>query len=112
MSTQMELPNDPVAYWAGRINQAWGRSRDGFFECGRLLVEAKKDLTEKHGHGHWLSLIGSRQAAGALSFGYRAANMLMRIVADPILPQLHHDALLPADYNTLYLLERLHHRFP
>jgi N6-adenosine-specific RNA methylase IME4 len=104
--------NSPVAYWADRINAAWNRSRDGFFECGNLLIEAQKKLTEEHGRGEWLNLIGSRKEAGQLSFGYRAANMLMRIAEDAALAKLHHDATLPADYNTLYLLNRLHDKFP
>jgi N6-adenosine-specific RNA methylase IME4 len=112
VSVRDARPNDPVSYWAERINAAWRVSLDGFFECGELLIEAQKDLVESHGHGEWLKLIGNAKQVGKLAFGYRSANMLMRIAGDPVLPQLQHAAILPADYTTLYGLNRLRHRFP
>jgi N6-adenosine-specific RNA methylase IME4 len=108
--------NDPVSYWAERINSAWRVSLDGFFECGRLLVAAKKALLETPppdgGHGKWLELIGSRQAEGKIPFGPRVAQKLMRVAEDTFLTETSHETFLPADYNTLYLLYQLRHRFP
>ena len=91
-----------VDQWADRINTAWNKSRDAVFETGGLLVRAKASVS----HGEWMQLVGDDKAKGKIAFGYRAANMLMVVVNDEKLSNVHNYAILPASYNALYELTK------
>jgi hypothetical protein len=84
--------------WAKRIGAAWQKSLDGIFEAGRLLIDAKADLT----HGGFTPMIESD-----LPFGERTAQMLMKIASDPRIADPKHASLLPPHWATLHALTLL-----
>lgn len=89
-------PTGTANPWTARIIEAFGRTRDGFFEIGRLLCKAKRDLP----HGEFINMIERE-----LPFGRRYANMLMCVANDRRLGE--HASHLPASGATLYELTKL-----
>jgi hypothetical protein len=67
--------------WAKKINKAWQRSVDSFFECGRLLIAAKEG-PKKLPHGQFQRMIENE-----LRFGPRVAQMFMSIARNAWLAQ-------------------------
>jgi hypothetical protein len=84
--------------WTSKIIHAWHSTLEGFFECGRLLIQARDDLD----HGEFLAMVKKD-----LPFGPRYAQMLMRVAADPRLTKTKHVSFLPPSPATLYQLSRL-----
>ena len=84
--------------YGSKIAAAWARSRESIFECGRLLIEAKRDL----GHGAFMRMIETE-----LPFGARTAERLMTIAADQRLSNSTLASILPASWTTLYELSAL-----
>jgi len=93
--------------WAKKIAASWklacSSSIEAFFQTGQELLAAKDDLD----HGEWLKMVESD-----LPFGRHTARKLMGIARDPELGKRAYKLLLPPDYNTIYQVQRLHHRFP
>src|SRR3990172_2357705 len=86
------------AGWALRIGAAWGSVLENVLATGRTLIEAKAALS----HGEFLKMIEAD-----LPFKARAAQMLMKIAADPRLSKAQHLAHLPPSWGTLYELTKV-----
>ena len=84
--------------WADRITVAWNKARDGVFEVGRLLIDAKAALP----HGKF-----TRMIENALPFSAGTAQRLMKIASDPRLANPAHVPHLPASWGTLHELTKL-----
>jgi N6-adenosine-specific RNA methylase IME4 len=87
--------------WADQITEIWHRTRDGFFEMGRKLIEAKIALP----HGAFLRMIESE-----LPFGPDTAQRFMAIASDPKLTNAASVRHLPSSYSTLNELRKLDDR--
>lgn len=92
------LQADPEA-WALRINAAWRRSLESVIETGRLLIDAKAQLSK---HGQWEQMVETQ-----LDFSPGTATRLMSIARDDRLSNPAHGPLLPRSYRTLYELTKL-----
>jgi N6-adenosine-specific RNA methylase IME4 len=92
--TQLAIPGFANSYPA-KIEAAWNKTRDGIFEVGRLLIEAKEELP----HGEFLLMIEAE-----LPFGEDTAQRLMAIARDAWLTNAAHARYLPASRETLYQL--------
>jgi hypothetical protein len=84
--------------WADRINTAWQKSVEGIIDAGRLLIEAKEDLS----HGSFESMVQL-----SLNFGPRTAQRLMAVAGNPILSNPTHGSHLPPSWRTLSELTRI-----
>lgn len=90
-------PTPPyVNEYVERIENAWNRSRDGIFEAGLLLVQAKDSLP----HGEFAAMVEAE-----LPFNRHTAYKLMSIARDERL--VSHVNHLPASWGTLYELTTL-----
>ena len=62
-----------------------------------ILNRAKEQL-----RGKFVQMIGTAKKKSKLSFGYRSANMFMKIAEDSRLRNVRHVSHLPPDYRMLY----------
>ena len=90
-------PSADPAVHAERISIAWQKILGAILETGRLLIEAKQQVS----HGRW------QEVAENLPFSQRTAQDLMRIAGDKRLANPQHAALLPPAWTTLAALARL-----
>jgi Protein of unknown function (DUF3102)/MT-A70 len=97
----MSEPQSITRMWAAQITEIWHRTRDGFFEMGRKLIEAKTALP----HGAFLQMIESE-----LPFGPDTAQRFMAIASDPKLTNAASVRHLPPSYSTLNELRKLDDR--
>ena len=92
-------PLAPAAtHFAERIHVAWNKTRDGIFEVGRLLVQAKVALP----HGEFTVMVETE-----LPFKRATAIRLMAVAADVRLSNDSHVNHLPTSWGTLYELTTL-----
>ncbi len=83
--------------WAVEIRTAWQKTVEGIFEVGRLLIEAKEEIS----HGLFEEMIRED-----LPFSPRAARMLMSIPKNDNLVNRKHASVLPPSWDTLYELSK------
>ena len=87
-----------VATWSDRIRASLARSVEAIVATGQLLLEAKLELS----HGQWLETL---EVAG---ISPRVAQMFISVAENPALSNTsNYSHLLPAAYNTLYVLSRV-----
>ncbi|MDP9236704.1 MAG: DUF3102 domain-containing protein [Chloroflexota bacterium] len=84
--------------WAAKIARTWRQALQAIVETGRLLVDAKQQLS----YGEWGAMVKND-----LPFTPRYAQMLMAIARDPVLADAKHASLLPPSPDSLYRLSRL-----
>jgi N6-adenosine-specific RNA methylase IME4 len=89
------LSPDDVQTWALRITECWQSSVEGIIRTGRLLIDAKTQLS----HGHFGDMCKTD-----LPFGERTAQRLMSVAADRRLSNPTTLSLLPASPSVLYAL--------
>ena len=85
-------------HWAEAIASELCKSVAAIVETGRLLQEAKADLS----HGEWGRLFDER----LVPFEIRTAQRLMAVAKHPVLSNATHVSYLPASWGTLYELSR------
>lgn len=90
----LTLPGFANPYPA-RIEAAWNKSRDGIFEVGRLLIEAKTKLP----HGEYEAMVEAQ-----LPFSASTSRRLKAIAEDSWLAKRAHGHELPNSWRTLYQL--------
>ena len=89
---------DVVAAWSARLRASLARSVEAIVATGQLLLEAKAALP----HGKWL------EALDGADLNPRVAQMFIAVAEDPSLSDTStYSHLLPAAYNTLYVLSRI-----
>jgi hypothetical protein len=81
--------------YPAKIEAAWNKSRDGIFEVGRLLIQAKAELP----HGEFEAMIEAE-----LPFGPSTARRIKAIAEDAWLAKRAHVNVLPNNWGTLYQL--------
>jgi N6-adenosine-specific RNA methylase IME4 len=81
-----------------RIAESYRQTVEGFFEIGRILLEAKRSLP----HGAFGEMIRN-----ALPFGDRHARRFMEIASDPRLSNRTTMSVLPAAFDALHCLTKL-----
>lgn len=84
--------------WAERIRARWQDSVEAIIDVGRLLMQAKEDLS----HGEFIPMCRDK-----LPFGENTALRLMRIAGNPFISNAAHVQHLPASWGTLYELTKL-----
>jgi transposase len=95
----VSLPNKRDWKWhRDRIAAAWSKQVESIIETGQALIDAKEELE----HGSFEAMIQSE-----LPFGRRAAQMLMKIIRNPILSNAKHASHLPPSWMTLHELAKL-----
>lgn len=92
------LARNDIAGYAARIEAAWNKTREGIFEVGRLLIDAKAALP----HGEFLLMVEND-----LPFKGRTAQSLMAVARDERLLNAQHIAHLPTSWGSLYDLTTL-----
>lgn len=96
--------------WAKRISDTWLGGTitmiDAIVAVARDLERAKEELAGEY------MLLFDELAALRTPLSYSKANRFIAIANSPKISQLHHDAILPPDWNTLYLLTRLAKKHP
>jgi hypothetical protein len=85
--------------WAKAIRRQMGKSVEAVLETGRLLMQAKADLT----HGEWCRLF----EAGLLPFSRSTAFRLMSIAEHNVIGNVAHVQHLPPSWGTLYALTQV-----
>jgi len=92
-----------AAAWTAKITAAWQSTQstttiEGYFETGRLLMAAKRELP----HGEFLKMIKND-----LPFDQRYAQLLMSVAGHPRLTDAKCISHLPPHIGALYELSRL-----
>jgi hypothetical protein len=87
--------------WAVQISATWAKQVTAIVETGRLLIEAKKNLSR----GEWLPMVKKQ-----LPFSAATAEQLKAIAQHPALSKSEHVQNLPPSWGTLYQLSRLSER--
>jgi len=85
------------AYWADRVNASWGKAAEHFMECGRILLEARRDLTTNE----W------KQMYNRLEIDESKVSKLMSIAKNPVIGKVSFMKVLPPNYTTMYTLTHL-----
>jgi hypothetical protein len=94
------VPTDQQQWkpWAEKIYAAFSRTVASVIETGRLLNEAKENLS----HGSFETMVEL-----SLPFTPRTGQMFMAIAKHPVLSKAKHASLLPPSWGTLYQITRL-----
>jgi N6-adenosine-specific RNA methylase IME4 len=98
-AAEAEIITAKAQQWAERITASWQKSVEGIFDTGKLIIQAKEDLTK---HGEFIAMVKSQ-----LPFSDRTARRLMAIAADQRLSKRTHVSVLPPHWGTLYELTKL-----
>lgn len=93
-----KLDDPECLFWAGKIDVKRLSRVEGVIDAGKLLLEAKSALP----HSKWGTFVHDY-----ISFGWREAQKLMAIAADPRITNTTHAPYLPPHSSTLYVLSRL-----
>jgi hypothetical protein len=102
MHERVRITRRTAQDFAAQIRTTWQKAVKSIIETGKLLIDAKTSLA----HGKWQTMFDEKNPQ-RLPFGERTAEMLMKIVRDPVLSNSKFISVLPASWGTLHKLANL-----